>query len=60
MIQHYKLTLDFVKKNLLTFKKYTDLEAKQVMVKIFSKKILHILEDGASDVQVRDIEQVAV
>ena len=62
VIQNYTLTLDFVKKKIIDIsKKHTDLQSQaNYDDKKDSKKSLHILEDGASGVQVDDIEQVIV
>jgi hypothetical protein len=51
-IQNYTLTLNFVKKKL------TDILKNILIYK--AKKIVHILEDGASGVQIGDIEQVTI
>jgi hypothetical protein len=60
VIQNYTLTLNFVKKkNHRHFKNILIYKANQIkMTKKNSKKILDIFEDGASGVQVGDIEQV--
>ncbi len=63
VIQFYELTLNFVKKkNHRHFKNKLIHKAKQfMMTNKFPKKSLHILEDGASGVQVGDIiEQMNV
>ena len=46
------------KKTSQTTKKYIDIQSQVICVnKFYVKKSLHVLEDGASGVQVGDIEQ---
>ena len=62
VIQDCTLILNFVKKNFIGIqKKQIDLQSQVINDDQNNfKKILHILEDGASDVQVGDIEQAKV
>jgi hypothetical protein len=63
VIQNYPRTLNFVKKKKTRrhFKNMLIYKAKQfMMTKNNSKKSLHILEEGATDAQVGDIEQVTI
>ena len=58
IIQDYTLTLNFVKKKIVAFKKLLDLQSQAIYAdKNNSKKSLHTLVDDASGVQVGDIEQ---
>ena len=51
--QDYILTFKFVKENIINIYKHIDLQSQEIYVEfVFSKKSLHILEDGASSVQV--------
>ena len=61
-IQNYILTLKFEKIKIhKRFLKHTDLQSQaNYDDKTNSKKNLHILEDGASGVQIGDIDQVIV
>ena len=61
VIQYYTLTLNFVNKKHRQFKNLSIYKAKKIiMTQKLSKKILHILGNGTSGVQVADIEQVVV
>ena len=60
-IQNYTLTLSFVRKNHGHIKKHIDLKSQAIYDdKNNFKKILHVLEDGASGVQIGDIEETIV
>ena len=61
MIQIYILILNWWRKNSWTLKKHIDLQSQSIYDDINdSKKFFHVLEDGASGVQVDDIEQAIV
>ena len=63
VIRNHTLTLNFVKKKIVDILKtyWSTKPSKFLFLFIFKfKKSLHVLEDGASDVRVGDIEQVIV
>ena len=60
VIQNYTLTLNFVKKKLKTLKQPIGLQSQANCDDKKSKKILHVLENNTSGVQVGDIEQMIV
>ena len=52
VIQNYTLIWKFVKKTIITFEMHIDLQGQAIYIDKLFMKSLHILEDGASRVQV--------